>query len=153
MLEEQVSIAAKHASLRTLVIYQEGNKMSSGQVPEKPFGNKVLAEGSNPTVEYATFAPCFIVYLFFDHSIVAIHGLNGHREETWTKDNVNWLRHLLPTDIPNARILSWGYDANIHSTSSQKSRQFLNNHTLGLLSDLCLKRRLTKVQTLYQGYL
>jgi len=51
-------------------------------------------------------------------SIVAVHGLNGHPKKTWTANNVNWLRDFLPPDIPNARILSWGYDANTHSTST-----------------------------------
>lgn len=41
--------------------------------------------------------------------IVAIHGLNGHYEKTWTetlKDGtqVNWLRDLLPKKVGNARI-------------------------------------------------
>jgi hypothetical protein len=46
------------------------------------------------------------------------NGLNGHCEKTWTTDNgANWLRDLLPHDLPNARILSWGYDANTHSGS------------------------------------
>lgn len=85
-----------------------------------------------------------IVHLSFDHSIVAVHGLNGHREKTWTVDTVNWLRDLLPSDVPHARILSWGYNASTHSTS-QISGQYLYDHARTLISDLCLKRRLTKV--------
>ncbi|SLM38624.1 Tetratricopeptide-like helical domain [Lasallia pustulata] len=91
-----------------------------------PYGLIVLAEGLDPTLD-----------------IVAVHGLNGHHEKTWTTNNVNWLRDLLPSDIPNARILSWGYDANTHSTS-QISGQYLYNHATTLVSDLCLKRSLTK---------
>ncbi|KAG8815662.1 hypothetical protein FRC17_000630, partial [Serendipita sp. 399] len=55
--------------------------------------------------------------------IVAIHGLDGHREDSWTADNgTMWLRDLLPIDIPNARILTYGYDADTRSfghTSTQ----------------------------------
>ena len=78
-------------------------------------------------------------------SIVAVHGLNGHREKTWTVNEINWLRDFLPSDIPNARILTWGYDANTHSTSTI-SAQYLYDHAKTLVSDLCLKRRLTKVR-------
>ncbi len=78
-------------------------------------------------------------------SIVAVHGLNGHREKTWTANNVNWLRDFLPPDIPNARIFSWGYNANTHSTSTI-SAPYLYDHAKTLVSDLCLKRRLTKVR-------
>jgi hypothetical protein len=68
-----------------------------------------------------------------------VHGLNGHCEKTW-----NWLRDLLPHDLPNARILSWGYDANTHS-SSRVSCQYLFDHARTLVSDLCLEREVTQV--------
>jgi hypothetical protein len=74
-----------------------------------------------------------------------VHGLNGHREKTWTAGNgVNWLRDLLPHDLPNARVLSWGYDANTHS-SSRVSCQYLFDHARTLVSDLCLEREVTQV--------
>jgi hypothetical protein len=76
-----------------------------------------------------------------------VHGLNGHCEETWTTSSgVNWLRDLLPHDLPNARILSWGYDANTHS-SSGVSCQYLFDHARTLVSDLCLERQITEVRS------
>ncbi len=66
-------------------------------------------------------------------SIVAVHGLNGHREKTWTASNgLLWLRDLLPTKIPNARIMTWGYDANTHSTFPT-SVQYINDHATTLV--------------------
>lgn len=45
------------------------------------------------------------------HSIVAVHGLNGHRERSWTAENgTNWLRDLLPIDMPGVRVASWGWN-------------------------------------------
>jgi hypothetical protein len=74
-----------------------------------------------------------------------VHGLNGHREKTWTAGNgVHWLRDLLPHNMPRARILSWGYDANTHS-GSRVSCEYLYNHAQTLVSDLCLERQLTEV--------
>ncbi|TVY88975.1 Protein SERAC1 [Lachnellula willkommii] len=45
--------------------------------------------------------------------IVAIHGLNGDREHTWTepKSHKLWLRDFLPDDLPRARVMVFGYDA------------------------------------------
>ncbi|KAM0255136.1 hypothetical protein ACHAQJ_006059 [Trichoderma viride] len=47
--------------------------------------------------------------------IIAIHGLNGHPEKTWTDmtTKANWLCDIdcLPKDVPNARILSFGYNS------------------------------------------
>ncbi|KAI8630073.1 TPR-like protein [Xylariaceae sp. FL1651] len=76
--------------------------------------------------------------------IVAVHGLNGHREKTWTAANgVYWLRDLLPNVLPGVRVLSWGYDANTHS-SDRVSCQYLYDHALELVSDLTRKRNLTQ---------
>ncbi|KAH0541264.1 hypothetical protein FGG08_004269 [Glutinoglossum americanum] len=91
-----------------------------------PLGLLELAKGIDPAVD-----------------IVAVHGLNGHREKSWTaKNNVNWLRDLLPEVIPKARIFSWGYGANTHSRSPV-SVQYLYDHSTALVSDLGLERQLT----------
>ena len=80
--------------------------------------------------------------------IVAVHGLNGHREETWTAENrVNWLRDLLPKDLPTARIFSWGYDASTHSTT-EVSVSYLFQHSGQLLVDLKNHREKTYVRVL-----
>jgi hypothetical protein len=79
-------------------------------------------------------------------SIVAVHGLNGHRDETWTAANgKHWLRDLLPNDLPHARIFCWGYDANTHS--GRISCQYLYDHAKTIVSDLCLERQLTNVRS------
>ncbi|KAL9081537.1 MAG: hypothetical protein Q9159_007285 [Coniocarpon cinnabarinum] len=71
--------------------------------------------------------------------IVAIHGLDGHREDTWTTNGVNWLRELLPTFIPSARIMTWGYDARTHG-ASPISRQRLHQIAEELVQELSRKR-------------
>ncbi|KIN02724.1 hypothetical protein OIDMADRAFT_120076 [Oidiodendron maius Zn] len=94
-----------------------------------PFGLDIWVEGVDPVVD-----------------IVAIHGLNGHQKKTWTaKNKVNWLRdaNMLPANIPNARIMSWGYDANTHSTK-ELSAMHLYDHGQTLVSDLSLHRRTDK---------
>jgi hypothetical protein len=90
---------------------------------------------------------CSCSFLTHKDSIVALHGLNGHREKTWIAENgVHWLRDLLPEDLPQARILCWGYDANTHA-ADRVSSQYLYNHARTLVSDLCRKRKLTNVGT------
>jgi hypothetical protein len=47
---------------------------------------------------------------------VAVHGLGGHRNETWTgSTNKNWLRDFLPQQLEDegipARVMSFGYDS------------------------------------------
>ncbi|CCA76321.1 related to tetratricopeptide repeat domain protein-Neosartorya fischeri [Serendipita indica DSM 11827] len=83
-----------------------------------------LASGKDPIVDSrAQFV-----------SIIAIHGLDGHREKTWTADNgVLWLRDLLSVDIPNARILVYGYDADT------RSRECVSTQTIYQHADKFLK--------------
>ena len=80
-------------------------------------------------------------------SIVAVHGLNGQRERTWTAEsnNVLWLRDLLPQKIKNARILTWGYDARTHTKSHTDflSTKKLYDHGRELVYDLWAERRET----------
>ncbi|KAF8518534.1 hypothetical protein BU17DRAFT_48556 [Hysterangium stoloniferum] len=73
--------------------------------------------------------------------IVAIHGLDGHRETSWTgKQEKLWLRDFLPQKIPYSRILTYGYDANTHG-QSQLSEQTIEDHGETLISKLALFRR------------
>ena len=45
-------------------------------------------------------------------SIVAVHGLGGDWEGTWTDENGKlWLRDFLPFQLPNARTMSYGYNS------------------------------------------
>lgn len=74
-------------------------------------------------------------------SIIIVHGPDGC-EKTWTASNgTYWPRDLLPSDIPNARILSWGYDVSTYGDPSS-----LLGHARQLLSDLCSERDLTQVR-------
>ncbi|KAI0100891.1 Alpha/Beta hydrolase protein [Nemania sp. FL0031] len=60
--------------------------------------------------------------------VVAIHGLNGHYMDTWKeKSGVMWLRDLLPEKLPNARIMTFKYDASVTSMSTSSVRDIANN--------------------------
>ena len=44
---------------------------------------------------------------------MAVHGLGGDWEHTWTDGTSGqlWLKDFLPKQYPNARVMSFGYDA------------------------------------------
>lgn len=70
-------------------------------------------------------------------SIVAVHGLQGDALRTWTSDSnhICWLNHpdLLPKYVEHARILTWGYNANVASfkgRSTSSDRILQHAHTL-----------------------
>jgi hypothetical protein len=78
-------------------------------------------------------------------SIVAVHGMNlenndDHADNAWTdrKSGTNWLRDLLPSRIPNGRILAYQYNANVaFGTSSAGVEEQAKN----MLNCLWLERK------------
>ncbi|KAF8510479.1 hypothetical protein BU17DRAFT_98101 [Hysterangium stoloniferum] len=93
------------------------------QIRSQDFGIKVLSPGISPTID-----------------IVAIHGLDGHREASWTANNGKlWLRDFLPQDVPSARILTYGYDTYTQSTATSPT-QTLDGHAESFLARLAAFR-------------
>ena len=76
-----------------------------------------------------------------DIDIVAIHGLMGNPYTTWTKgrdpNGTPWISQFLPSQVPHARILSYGYDSNIVRSSSVAG---IPEFAMNLLAWLKLKR-------------
>ncbi|KAK8068564.1 hypothetical protein PG996_007676 [Apiospora saccharicola] len=60
--------------------------------------------------------------------VVFVHGLRGDKIGTWSKGNLCWPRDLLKTDLQEARVLSYGWDADIANFTSQTSQDSLYGH-------------------------
>lgn len=72
--------------------------------------------------------------------IVFVHGLRGSRIRTWSTADVCWPRDLLPKDVADARILTWGYDSSVANLFTQASQEKLFGHAETLLNDLARDR-------------
>lgn len=81
--------------------------------------------------------------------IVFVHGLTGNAYNTWLhKDaRVHWPSEILRQDIPDARILSFGYDADIVNFWNPVSNSRLSNHAESLVGDLVRMRERTNTET------
>ena len=51
-------------------------------------------------------------------------------------ESLFWPAALLPNELPNARIFTWGYDADIDNLKSSASQNTVLQHALNLLSDV-----------------
>ncbi|KAJ5794517.1 alpha/beta-hydrolase [Penicillium paradoxum] len=73
--------------------------------------------------------------------ICFVHGLTGNRQTTWTLDGQSepWPQTLLPSRIPHARILSYGYDAYVVRSTVTSSNKLID-HATNLLNDLVSNR-------------
>jgi len=75
-------------------------------------------------------------------SIIFIHGLTGDREKTWTANSAvdPWPKTLLPSKVPNARVLTFGYDAYVTDWRRMVSRNRIGNHSMNLLTTVASYR-------------
>ncbi|KAK7747569.1 hypothetical protein SLS62_009068 [Diatrype stigma] len=76
-----------------------------------------------------------------DVDICFVHGLTGDRESTWTARGQSkpWPQTLLPPKLPNARILTYGYDAYVIKAGVVGDNG-LSDHAMNLLHDLSMDR-------------
>jgi hypothetical protein len=74
--------------------------------------------------------------------IIFIHGLTGSSYSTWLQkdSNIYWPVHLLSKDIPDARIMAFGYDADVAKLLGPVSQNRLADHARGLLEGLAVQR-------------
>ncbi|KAH6957547.1 ankyrin repeat-containing domain protein [Ilyonectria sp. MPI-CAGE-AT-0026] len=74
--------------------------------------------------------------------IVFIHGLTGDREKTWIATDASepWPKTLLPSKLPTARVLTFGYDAYVVDWKDVVSQNRIGNHAWNLLTSLASYR-------------
>ncbi|MCJ1479379.1 hypothetical protein MMC13_008064 [Lambiella insularis] len=78
--------------------------------------------------------------------IVAVHGLNGHPHRTWTSEQSkkSWLSdpEMLPKVLTNARILTWGYNADVTALLGGTSSDRILQHAQTLVAQLGADREI-----------
>ncbi|KAL9053755.1 MAG: hypothetical protein Q9162_004553 [Coniocarpon cinnabarinum] len=80
--------------------------------------------------------------------IIFVHGLTGNAYTTWLDDKsgVHWPSQLLKEDVADARILSFGYDADVVRFWNPASNSRLSNHAESLVGDLVRLRERTDTE-------
>lgn len=70
--------------------------------------------------EFYGFTPLYTPERHIDVDIIAITGLAGHAFGSWaTATQRMWLRDFLPRDLPQARVMLYGYDSRIVNSQSR----------------------------------
>lgn len=89
------------------------------------YGLRVLHEPAEPLVD-----------------IIFVHGLTGDSYNTWldVESGTYWPVHLLSKDVPDARIMAFGYDADVTKFPGPVSQNNLRDHALALLNEVAAVR-------------
>ncbi|KAI4087437.1 MAG: hypothetical protein LQ344_006773 [Seirophora lacunosa] len=76
--------------------------------------------------------------------IIFIHGLTGNRDSTWQdkKSGTIWPQDLLPGDMPKARVVTFGYDADVVGLIDVASSNTIRDHGKALATQVAQKRLL-----------
>ena len=92
------------------------------------YGLRVLSEPADPSEALV--------------DIIFVHGLTGDSYNTWLEEETQtyWPVDLLSRDVRSARILTFGYDADVTKILGPVSKNNLRDHALALLSDLAVLR-------------
>ena len=110
-----------------------------------------LYRGDDPIVEYVKsgLSPPFNAYPGPTNmsSVVAVHGLNGDPFRTWTSEGSDkmWLKDpdLLPFNLENSRILTYGYNANVTAVFGKTSSDSILLHAHTLVAQLVADREVS----------
>ncbi len=97
--------------------------------PDGTLGLHVLHDPDDPSVD-----------------VVFVHGLTGNAYKTWAEQGSSkyWPKDFLPNDLPDARIIAFGYDADVtRPFFGAVSQNNLRDHSLALLGDLSRLRNTT----------
>jgi hypothetical protein len=74
--------------------------------------------------------------------IVFVDGLTGNSFYTWfdRTSQIHWSRDLIKEDLPDARIMTFGYDADVVHTIRSASLESISSYSGDLLASLSGKR-------------
>lgn len=82
-----------------------------------------------------------------------MHGLGGGPLKTWTAEGKNdpWLKDpaMLPRALPQARILAWGYDADVVDVMGGTSSDRILQHAHTLISQLHADRSVSAIPVVW----
>ena len=140
----------------------EASRASSSQAPASPDlpAQTTIRRASTATHAQAVSAPIrkgenYGIQVLHDGGpkacvdIVFVHGLTGNAYRTWfhKEAGIHWPSELLGQDLPDTRIMSFGYDADIVNFWDPASNSRLSSHAENLVGDLVRERERTDTET------
>jgi hypothetical protein len=75
--------------------------------------------------------------------IVFLHGLTGGAHKTWLheRSDIYWPKDLLPHDIKDTRVMTFGYDVDVVKFSKHAAQDSLSGYAADLLGSLAHERQ------------
>ena len=148
MFQEQESSDRRVKTLQRLKLWRRTsssetspNDTTAKPAEVKPTSSIIVLRSASPPVQKSSNFGINVLHDDGDEAgvdIVFVHGLNGCAFNTWhhKHSGVHWPSELLKQDVPDARILSFGYNANSSGFFETRSQSRLTNHAEELVDQL-----------------
>lgn len=130
---------------------------ASTHLPVDPHPQQIRAGSHDQAPTRQNKLGCHVLYdpsteLAAVVDVVFVHGLTGTSFNTWCRPEdgdvpaVHWPHDLLSKDIPDARIISFGYDADVAGIWNPASTNCAANHAENLLGGVTRLRERTETE-------
>lgn len=120
---KSVAPAFRSRTKTATIVYKSLMPSRNPQPPELSGEGKRL--GIHVDSVFDGFTPLNEAHPYIRADVVAVTGLAGHAFGSWSHDRThNWLRDYLPKDMPELRVMTWGYQSKLEG----ESRQDLETH-------------------------
>ena len=146
-LESTITSSADLSALFCSIVFVHGlfgdrKETWTKHLPGKP------SKGDSSGTDNVRLGPLQNLFFWYKPQSIEIEGSNAGASSSSSPQNVHaaqnvgqaseifWPRDLLPLEIPNCRILSWGYDVDIDHVLSSASTATIFNHAHNLLAAL-----------------
>jgi len=132
---------------------QDGTSQTSDQttMDPRPPNSEVVGSGTieeNPVVDSIGEDSSYGIKVVYnppsaDLDIVFVHGLTGSAFGTWfhKSTGVHWPRDLIKQDMPNTRVMTFGYDVDVARWWQHTAQDGISGYANDLLGKLARKRQ------------
>lgn len=127
----------KVTSLSPGINLQRGTLTATFSFDAQPGDTLLLSEDK----DFYGFTPLYTPEGEVEADIIALTGLAGHAFGSWAAPPHMWLRDFLPSDVPRARVLLYGYDSNL---VGNQSRNILSDFSNTFVAKLHAMRSLSR---------
>ncbi|KAK2686835.1 hypothetical protein QWA68_014728 [Fusarium oxysporum] len=148
--QEKLPVKGESTLRSNTLIDGPNPNQSSFQMPSGVTADPTTIDGESTSTDNLTEKDSYGIKILHNPvsafvDIIFVHGLTGNAHKTWLdKDSrVHWPQDLLKLDLEDARIMTFGYDADVANFLTQAAQDGISGYANDLLGGLAGRRENT----------